>query len=80
MIHTVSTLGIQSPARFALTLEAPFSVSTEALLTEAQVLEAFVDIDTLTLLRVESEAARTGAKPTLVCNAVMRTLFFNMFL
>ena len=62
MIHTVSTLGIQSPARFAFALEAPFSVSTEALLTEAQVLKAFVDIDTLTLLRVESEAARTGTK------------------
>ena len=62
MIHTVSTLGIQSPARFALALEAPFSVSTEALLAEAQVLKAFVDIDTLTLLRVESEAARTGTK------------------
>ena len=60
MIHTVSTLGIESPARFAFALEAPFSVSTEALLTEAQVLKAFVDIDTLTLLRVESEAARTG--------------------
>ena len=62
MIHTVSTLKIQSPARFALTLEAAFSVSTEALLAQAQVLKTFIDVNTLTLLWIEPEAMRTCAK------------------
>ena len=62
MVYAIMTLWVKSPSRLAFALKPSISVSTEALLTEAQVLKAFVDIDTLTLLRIESEAARTGTK------------------
>ena len=62
MVYAIPALRIKSPPRFAFTLESPVGVSTEALLAQAQVLKTFIDVNTLTLFRIESEAMRTCAK------------------
>ena len=62
MVYAIPALRIKSPPRFALTLEPSVGVSTEALLAQAQVLKTFIDVNTLTLFWIESEATRTSAK------------------
>ena len=62
MVYAIPALRIKSPSRLALTLEPSVGVSTEALLAQAQVLETFIDVNTLTLFRIESEPMRTCAK------------------
>ena len=62
MVYAIPAVWIESPSRLALTLEPSLGVSTEALLAQAQVLETFIDVNTLTLFRIESEAMRTCAK------------------
>ena len=62
MVYAVTTLWIKSPSRLAFALKPSIGVSTEALLTQAQVLKTFIDVYTLTLLWIEPEAMRTCAK------------------
>ena len=62
MVYAIPALRIKSPSRLALTLEPSLGVSTEALLAQAQVLKTFIDVNTLTLFWIESEATRTSAK------------------
>ena len=62
MVYAITTLWVKSPSRLAFALKTSISVSTEALLAQAQVLKTFIDVNTLTLLWIKPEAMRTCAK------------------